>query len=122
MRYAVLIALLAFPVAADEREPFYGTWGTPEQCDRTPIKPGGTVLAAPFEISSEWMRHGPVWCRLTWFPIQSREDGAFTGAHAQCGEDAVRGYILGMELSGAALSLRWDFLLSNGPFTRCDGE
>ncbi|MEM7506965.1 MAG: hypothetical protein AAF415_09460 [Pseudomonadota bacterium] len=119
MRCAVLIALLASPVASEEREVFYGTWGTPEQCTGTPIKPGGTVRAEPFEINPEWLRHGEVWCRLSWFPVEPREDGFFTGAQAQCGEDAVRGYRLGMELSGDELLLRWGFLLSNGPLQRC---
>ncbi|MEM8648745.1 MAG: hypothetical protein AAGF86_20715 [Pseudomonadota bacterium] len=128
MRYALLIALLAFPaaalsaataVAADEREVFYGTWGTPKQCARAPIKPGGTVLAEPFEIDAEWLRQGRFWCRLSWYPIEQREDGFFTGARAQCGEDSVRGYSLGMVLSGDKLTLRWDFPRSNGPLALC---
>jgi len=122
VRYAFLIALLAVPAAADEREVFYGTWGTAQQCSRAPIKPGGTVLAEPFEISSDWLRQGRLWCRLSWFSIEPREDGFFTGARAQCGEDSLRDYILGMELSGDDLTLRWDFPLSNGPLARCPGS
>ena len=120
MRYAFLICLLAFPAqAADEREAFYGTWGTPKQCARETIKPGGTVLAEPFEISSDWLRQGQLWCSLNWYPIETREDGVFSGAFAQCGEDSVRDYALGMKLSGDNLTLRWDFPLSNGPLARC---
>jgi len=119
MRYLFLIAFLTFPAYADERKAIYGTWGTAKQCSRAAIAPGGTVLAEPYEIGSRWLRHGQIWCRLSWFPIETREDGLFTGAHAQCGEDAVRGYFLGMKLSGDELTLRWDFPLKNGPLTRC---
>ena len=121
MRFVFLIVLLAFPAdAADnERAAFYGTWGTVKQCARAPIKPGGTVLAAPFEISQDWLKHGRVWCRLKWFPLQPREDGFFTGAEAQCGEDSVRDYVLRMDLSGDGLTLRWDLFRSSGPLARC---
>ncbi|MEM1420138.1 MAG: hypothetical protein AAF661_03225 [Pseudomonadota bacterium] len=118
----LLFAILAPPASADERELFYGTWGTPAQCARAPIKPGGTVLAEPFEIGEEWLRHGQIWCRLRWFPVEPRASGFFTGANAQCGEDAVRGYFLGMVLEDGDLTLRWDFPLSNGPLSRCDGD
>ena len=122
MRLPLVIAfivLIAAPVAADDRAAFYGTWGTAKQCTRAPIRPGGTVLAEPFEISSEWLRQGRFWCRLNWGPMEARENGFFTGAHAQCGEDTVRGYFVGMILSGDDLTLRWDFPLSNGPLRRC---
>lgn len=123
MRYVILIAFLAFlafPAAAsDDRGVFYGTWGNEQQCARAPIKPGGTVLAEPFEIDGEWLRQGRLWCRLKWFPIETREDGVVSGAHAQCGEDSVRDYVLGFDLTDGELRLRWDFLLSNGPFPRC---
>ncbi len=121
MRYAFLIALFAFPAVADEREVFHGTWGTPKQCSREPIKPNGTVLAEPFEINAEWLKQGGLWCRLNWFPVEAREDGLFSGANAQCGEDSVRGYVLGMKLSDDNLTLRWGFPFSNGPLQRCVG-
>jgi len=120
MRIAVLIALFTFPaIAAEERENFYGTWGTEKQCARVPLKPGVTVLAEPFEIRPGWLRQGTHWCRLKWGPIEARENGFFTAAHASCGEDAVRDYFLGMELSSGELTLRWDFPHSNGPLARC---
>ncbi|KAB7614696.1 hypothetical protein F9L33_08685 [Amylibacter sp. SFDW26] len=120
MRYVFLIVLLAFPAAAaDKREVFYGTWGTPKQCSRETIKSGGTVLSEPFEISADWLKQGQLWCRLNWYPIEIREDGFFSGAFAQCGEDSVRDYSLGMVLSDNSLTLRWDFPLSNGPLMRC---
>ena len=120
MRYALVLFLLAFPAAAaDEREVFYGLWGTEKQCARAPIKPGGTVLAQPFEVGPVWLRQGQIWCRLNWFPVRSSQDGVSTGAHAQCGEEIARDYHLGMKLSGDVLSLRWGVLLRNGPLTRC---
>ncbi len=120
MRYVFLIVFLAFPaVAADKHEAFYGTWGTAKQCSGEPIKSGGTVLAEPFEISADWLRQGQLWCRLNWYPIESRADGFFSGAFAQCGEDSVRDYTLGMVLSDDNLTLRWSFPLSNGPLRRC---
>jgi len=117
-----MIVLLAFPVAsaaADEREVFYGTWGTEKQCARAPIQDGVDVLAEPFVIDSRWLKQGWHYCSLRWGPIEAREDGFFTGAHAQCGEDSVRGYFLGMDLSGDNLTLRWEFPHSNGPLARC---
>ncbi len=124
MRRVFLILFTALAAgaaaAADEREVFYGTWGTARQCDRAPIQPGGTVLAEPFEIDAEWLKHGRIWCRLDWFPIEPRGDGFFTGARAQCGEDSAVDYLLGMELSGDVLTLRWDFHLV-GPLARCPG-
>lgn len=119
MLRALMLALVAFPVAADERTAFYGRWGTPDQCAGAPIKPGGTVQAAPFEIGSGWLRHGGTFCDLDWFPVEIRENEVFSGAHARCGEDTVIGYTLGMRLSDDALLLRWDFLTSNGPLFRC---
>lgn len=107
------------PASAEPRAVFYGTWGTEAQCAGAPIKPGGTVMAAPFEITAQWLRHGPLSCRLNWFPIETREDGVFSGAHALCGEDAVRSYFLGMRLLEGALTLRWDFPFANGPLARC---
>ncbi|MEM8876871.1 MAG: hypothetical protein AAGD23_03255 [Pseudomonadota bacterium] len=123
MRHAIVITLLLMPVtaAADERKTLLGTWGTANQCARAPIKPGGTVLAEPFEISSGWLRQGRFGCRLNWGPVETREDGFFTTAQAQCGEDTVRDYSLGMVLMGDELTLRWDFPLSNGPLMRCPG-
>jgi len=122
MRSALLIALLATSAPGDERAVFYGSWGTPEQCSRLPITPGGTVLAEPFEIDAQWLGHGQLWCRLNWLPIEPRENGYFSGAQAACGEDAVRGHFLGMRLSGDQLTLTWNFGLINGPLKRCTGE
>ena len=90
MRFVVFLAVLALPAAADEREVFYVMWGTPKHCARALIKPGGTVVAEPFEITSVGVRQGRIWCRLKWFPVSARDGGLFTGGHAQCGEDTVR--------------------------------
>jgi len=120
MLRAVLVIVFTFPVAADERSAFFGAWGTPKQCARAAIKPGGTVLAQPFEIDSEWLRHGTTFCRLDWFSVDVRENEVFSGAHAQCGEDSVIDYMLGMRLTDDGLLLRWNFLTSNGPLLRCD--
>ena len=125
MRTALTIAILslsAIHASATERDAFYGSWGTPEQCAREPLKAGGTVLAEPFAITHEWLKQGRLWCRLSWFPIEPRGDGFFTVAQAQCGEDSVRDYFLRFELSGGKLTLRWGFLLSNGPLRRCDSK
>lgn len=122
MRTVFLILLLIFPakaLAADKHEAFYGTWGTVKQCAREPIKQGGTFLAEPFEISKRWLKKGQLYCSLNWAAIDTRKNGFFTGAHAICGEDSLRGYFVGMELSGEDLTLRWDFPLSNGPLARC---
>ncbi|WP_350335031.1 hypothetical protein [Coralliovum pocilloporae] len=122
LRTGLLLVLLTSPALADERAAFYGTWGTEKQCARAPIKPGGTVLSEPFRIDPLWLRQGTLWCSLRWGPVEARGDGLFTGAHVQCGEDSVRGYFLGMDLSGKELTLRWDFPLANGPLHRCTGD
>ena len=116
---AIFLTLAAQSAQADERAEFYGVWGTAKQCAGEPIKPGGTALAAPFEIGEEWLRQGQLWCQLSWFPIETRSASVFTGAYARCGEDAARAYLLGMDLRGDKLTLRWNVFRSNGPLTRC---
>jgi len=103
----------------DPRDAFFGVWGTSAQCSGEPIIDGGTVRAAPYVIDADWLKHGQVWCRLNWFPVETRENGAFSGASAQCGEDSVRGYRINMELEGGQLTLRWDFP-QVGPLMRCE--
>ena len=122
MRSLFLLALLAGPAHAGDHDSFLGTWGTKAQCARAPVKTGGTVLAEPFEIGRLWLRQGELWCKLDWGPVEARETGAFTVAIAQCGEDSVRGYFLGMTRSGDQLTLRWDLFHSNGPLGRCPGS
>ncbi|WP_299472439.1 hypothetical protein [uncultured Roseibium sp.] len=119
MRHLILIALLATPVHAGERDAFLGTWGTEAQCAGEPLKPGGTVLAAPYEIDRLWLKHGQLWCALRWGPVEATETGNFTVATAQCGEDAVRSYFLGMRRSGEEMTLRWDVFNQVGPLKRC---
>jgi hypothetical protein len=117
-----MIVLLAGPAMADDRSVLFGAWGTETQCARAPIKPGGTALAEPYEIGSDWLQHGEIWCRLNWFPIEPRGDGLFTGARAQCGEDSIRDYLLRMTLSGGELTLGWGVFRSTGPLARCRGQ
>lgn len=121
MRSLLLLALLSFPAHAGGHDSFLGSWGTEAQCARAPVKPAGTVLAEPFEIGRLWLRQGQLWCKLDWGPVEAREDGLFTAATVMCGEDSVRGYFLGMTLSGDRLTLRWDLFHSNGPLSRCSG-
>ncbi|WP_152912342.1 hypothetical protein [Candidatus Rhodobacter oscarellae] len=119
MRALLLLLTLSLPAAADERAALYGIWGTPKQCAGEMLKEGGTVPAQPFEIRPGWLRHGQLWCRLIWFPVEKRENGIFTGARALCGEDALRGYRLGFALADDALKIRWTFRVVNGPLRRC---
>jgi len=116
---SAILCLSALPASSDEQEVFYGIWGTDKQCARAAIKDGGTVLAMPFEINESWLKHGEFYCQLTWFPIDTRENGYFSGAFARCGEDAVRDYTLGMILEDGELTLRWGLSLQNGPLLRC---
>ncbi len=122
MRYFIITLLSTLPATASANEArvaLYGTWGTDAQCERKPIQEGGTVLAEPFKINARWLIQGWHACSLKWGPTDIRENGIFTGAHAQCGEDSVRGYFIGMTLSGEQLTLRWDFPISKGPLKRC---
>lgn len=115
-----LFFLFAISAAqAAQQAPFLGTWGTEKQCNRAPIKPGGTLLAEPFEITAKWLKQRDLWCGLNWGPVDRRSNGFFTAAHARCGEDAVRDYFLRMELIEGEMTLHWDFPISNGPLKRC---
>ena len=123
MRLSLIALFLTFPFTAmaAEHKAFYGTRGTQKQCSHAPIKTGGTALAEPYEIASGWLRQGNFWCRLNWGrPIEERGNELFTAAHAQCGEDAARGYFLRMKLQNNELTLLWDFPVSNGPLKRCN--
>ena len=123
MRFTYLITLLLFfaptDTKADERNVFYGTWGTVKQCSNEPVKQGGTLLSEPIEISRNWFRQGNVWCSLSWGPIENRATGKFAAANAQCGEDTVRVYFLGMELYDSKLTMRWNFAQRSSPLMRC---
>ncbi|MBG6165299.1 hypothetical protein IWQ54_004989 [Labrenzia sp. EL_195] len=123
MRYLILMfSVLVTPANASEHVAFLGTWGTKAQCARAPVQPGGTVLSEPFEISRNWLRQGQLWCALRWGPVEARKNGAFTAANAQCGEDSVRSYLIGMQLTGDELILRWNFPHKSGPLKRCPGS
>ncbi|WP_029065838.1 hypothetical protein [Labrenzia sp. DG1229] len=123
MRYLLLLfALFATPASAGEHVAFLGTWGTKAQCARTPVQPGGTLLSEPFEIGRNWLRQGQLWCALKWGPVEARENGAFTAANAQCGEDSERSYLIGMQLTGDELILRWNFPHKSGSLNRCPGS
>ena len=122
MRLISLLAglvLFAPPAVADPRAELYGTWGTEGHCARSTILPGGTARWEPYEIRPGWLRHGQVWCRLTWFPVSVRENGVFTGAHAVCGEDMVRTYNMRMVLEDEILTLKWDIFQATEPLGRC---
>jgi hypothetical protein len=122
MKYVIVIGLLASPAFAEDRSVFYDTWGDDMQCAGAPLQPGGTVMAAPFELTPGWLVQRGLWCRLTWFPVEAGRDEVRSGAYAQCGEDSVRDYILGMRLEDDRLTLHWDFLTSNGPLRRCETD
>ena len=111
-----LICLIATPLTAQERAPFLGVWGTPIQCAGDPIRDGGTMRAAPFEITTEWLRNGDTWCALRWFPVKGAR---FASTRALCGEDSAMTYRLDMLRQGESLTLIWDEALTNGPLDRC---
>jgi len=121
MRYIFLITLfiLSSPAFADEREALYGTWGTEKQCARAPLKPGSLVQSEPFVINSQWLKRGVIWCKLAWFPIETRENGFFTGANALCGEDTLQSYLLSMTLADKELTIIWGFPNKHGPLKQC---
>lgn len=105
--------------AQGDRDAFLGIWGDEAQCARSLIQPGGSVAYEPFVIGVDWLQHGRVYCRLSWLPIEPRGDAVFTAALAQCGEDAVRDYLLTMTLNADdAMILRWEFPVY-GPLSRC---
>ena len=112
-------ALLALPANAAEQTVFYGIWGTKNQCAGNPIKPGGTVLDTPFEISKDWLRQGGQWCRLNWGPVEKRKQGYFSVANALCGEDNAQSYFLGFVLAKNDLTIRWAFPHKSGPLNKC---
>ena len=105
--------------AAADRAAFYGQWGTAKQCARKPIKPGGTLLAQPYELGPTWLKQGSLYCQLNWGPVEQRQDGSFTAANAACGEDTIRSYFLGIERRGDQLLLSWGFPNFSPPLSRC---
>ena len=123
-RFALCMAIagLAAPgLAANDAPPaIYGVWGDARQCARATILEVGTRRAAPVEIADGWLRHGTIWCRLTWLTAEQRADGLFASARALCGEDGALGYRLDAVLAGEELSLIWDEALVNGPMRRCE--
>lgn len=78
------LAVFAGTASATDLPALYGRWGTHAQCTGLPVKPGGTVMATPFEIRPDWLQHGQIWCSLTWFPAQMRGDGLFVTAGVLC--------------------------------------
>lgn len=124
MRYLIFLTFIFFslPATADERKALYGTWGTEKQCSRAPVVPGSLVESEPFLINSQWIKRGVIWCKLSWFPIENREDGFFTGANAVCGEDTLRRYTLSMTLAKDELTILWDFPNKHGPLKLCKGS
>lgn len=128
MRTLILTSLLILaPLAAlseeavDKHDAFYGIWGTKKQCAREPFKKGGTVRAAPYVITPQWIKQGNLWCSLNWGAVENSPTGKQSAANAHCGEDSVRSYFLGFKLKEEKLTLRWDFLRANGPLERCVG-
>ncbi len=120
-RIAPLIAaLLPLSAAAGETpDALRGAWGTPAQCSRALLAPGGTLHASPFRISASWLEHGGIGCLLTWFPAQRRENGLFAVANALCGEDSAQSWRIDFLLQGDQLHLIWNETLENGPLRRC---
>ena len=120
---AVSLSLLSgVGIAGEDRSPMTGTWGTPAQCARQAVVAGGSHRAAPFEITGGWLRHGLVWCKLSWYPAQPQAGGIFAVAQALCGEDSALTYRLALRhRSGppATLVLIWDDAVVNGPLHRC---
>ncbi len=100
--------------------PLLGTWGTDAQCSRALILATGTKRAAPFDIQSEWLQNGDVWCRMGWSMQTQTQTGVIAEAWALCGEDDVRRHHLGLKLDGQLLSLVWNFKIKNGPLKRCN--
>lgn len=127
---ASLLTLSQLPATApafsdesrDKHEVFYGTWGTEKQCKRELFKESGTVRAAPYIISQQWLKQGTLWCSLNWGPTEKQSTGQQSAANAHCGEDSIRSYFLGFKIKDEKLTLRWDFLRANGPLKRCVGS
>lgn len=96
-----------------------GTWGTPAECAGRLIAEGGTVRAAPVEISDRWLKQGSTVCQLLWLGAFPREGELFATARATCGEDSARSYKLDLILKGEDLHLFWNEEIANGPLHRC---
>lgn len=102
----------------------FGEWGSPAQCTRQLILPGGSLRHSPVSISADWFAQNGIWCRLDWSAPRRRDGRLYVVSRARCGEDTVRPYWLAfdLDLRGDApqLSLIWDEVLVNGPMQRCD--
>lgn len=119
---ALTVFFLVVPFASSQEEDvFYGEWGTRKQCSGEPLIKGGSKTAAPFDIRSDWLGHGGIWCRLHWVSVVSIQDGTSGFARAVCGEDDTRDYVVSLLLAKGVLTLTWDQWLENGPLMRCKG-
>jgi len=120
-RLQLLCALvfIATPALADDTEAFIGVWGTEKQCTKSLISPSGTKRAAPFEITSDWLNHDGIWCRLNWSSVGSGQDSLYAINRSICGEDDARNYHIKFDLNGDQLTIVWDFWHVNGPLMRC---
>lgn len=116
---AVIALALTVTASIDYQDALYGEWGTETQCARGLITPRGTRRAAPFDIQSEWLQQGDVWCQLIWRKVAPTDGGLFGLAGAVCGEDTARNYDLKFRLNGDELTLVWGLWHKNGPLKRC---
>ena len=113
--------IIGVPVSnATEADPLHGSWGNEQQCAGALVTPKGTKHAAPFIISTDWLKHDEVWCRLTWLSNNASEDNVSASAFALCGEDTDREYQLKFELNFGELSIFWNLFHKNGPLRRCE--
>jgi len=119
MRLLLVLVLIAPMAFAQEIQPLIGKWGTDAQCSGSLITPKGTKRAAPFDVRTDWLEYGDVFCRLNWTSAQSTADGTRAIARAICGEDTQRDYLISFNLSGDTLTLVWDLVFQNGPMGRC---
>ena len=121
MRLFTVLSMMFFPWAglAEGHQALFGAWGTKAQCAGDLLIEGGSVRAAPMEISEGWLKHGDIWCGLTWFPVQLRPDGVFASTSALCGEDSQRSYRVDLVLAGDELRVVWDEAWVIGPLGGC---
>jgi len=120
LRILFVLSFVSPQAYAQDIESLVGVWGTEAQCSGSLITPKGTKRAEPFDLQSDWLGHGGVWCRLNWWSSSPTDaDGRTAIAQAVCGEDGERDYQLRFNLDGDALTIIWNWQFKNGPLRRC---
>ena len=99
-----------------------GTWGTASQCAELAAGGSDNPALMPYQISSEWIRQGFLYCILAWRGEAQIDGETRYFADAQCGEDDLRDYRISLELRQRRLQIRWSDDFSTTALQACAAD